>query len=275
MNPLHQFRLKSQGRIPNFLKRSFLATRRFNAEKRALPNFLIIGGQKCGSTALFNYLSQHPQIITSTPKEIFYFTHHFSKDENWYRRHFPLKKTLRKEGAITGEGSTTYLTDPRVPAAAYKLLPNISLIAILREPAARAVSHYYHRVDRGRERRSIDTVFSAQTIQRWTDGNPLDVEDREYFARGDYAAGLERWLMFYPRDQLLVLAAAQLWQTQKTTLDHVFKFLGVGECHIKITKSFNQTRNNRKMPKLMKDLQKSFRRQNKNLQKIENVLSWF
>jgi hypothetical protein len=80
--------LALNGRLPFFAKEAYLRLRELNANQRALPDFLIIGAMKCGTTSLFNYLCSHPRIIGSVPKEIFYFSGHTEGSELWYRRHF-------------------------------------------------------------------------------------------------------------------------------------------------------------------------------------------
>ena len=100
---IHRARLAAAGRLPSIAKAAFLRLREFDAGQRALPDFLVIGAQKGGSTSLFNTLCLHPRIVGSVPKEIFYFDSHFTRGERWYRRHFPRRSILARRGALCGD----------------------------------------------------------------------------------------------------------------------------------------------------------------------------
>ncbi|MEJ2557594.1 MAG: sulfotransferase domain-containing protein, partial [Anaerolineae bacterium] len=119
---------------------------------RVLPDFLIIGAQKCGTDSLFRYLGGHPCIKLASSKEAHYFDLKFDKGINWYRSHFPLipykysVKRLRKQDLITGEATPYYLFHPHAPGRAAAIVPHVKLIVLLRNPADRAYSHYNHEV---------------------------------------------------------------------------------------------------------------------------------
>jgi hypothetical protein len=122
---------------------------------RVLPDFIIIGGQRCGTTALFNLLGQHPCVETSHPKEVHYFDLQYARPLNWYRQHFPTMmsmraRALRGRRVVSGEPSPYYLFHPRVPERLHDL-PGTRLIALLRNPVDRAYSHYQHEVRLGVE----------------------------------------------------------------------------------------------------------------------------
>lgn len=238
MKILQKLRTTFSGAVPEIVKSFYLRICEKDAQNRALPNFLIIGAQKSGSTSLFNYICQHPQIFGSCPKEIFYFNEFYEKGSLWYRRHFPKLKTLDSCAGITGEASTVYLCSERAPARVAKLLPNIRLIAVLREPAARAISHYKHRCQTGRETRSIDSVFSQETIARWSQGEALLERDSIYFERGLYAGQLENWLQHFPREQLLVVQAEKMFAEPFAVAKDVQTFLGVNPIAPRVTKAF-------------------------------------
>ena len=108
-----------------------------------LPGFLIIGAQKSGTTTLFAMLGTHPQLTRPTDKEVHYFSLHYERGEAWYRRHF--------KGEIAFEASPYYIFHPAAPERIRATIPNAKLIAILRDPVQRSISHYFHSVLKGHE----------------------------------------------------------------------------------------------------------------------------
>ena len=200
-----------------------------------LPDFLIIGGMKCGTTSLYAWLAEHPS-VRRTRKEIRYFSQRtrYAYGENWYRAHFPEHEPGRTW--ITGEGSPAYLFVPDAPERAAKLVPHAKLIALLRDPVERARSHWSHQFRRGIESEDLDSTMrralrceTAGGRSPNLDGTPPDPRDRQdsHLARGRYAEQLERWLTYYDRDSLLVLDSAELFERPVPTLNRVLDFLGL------------------------------------------------
>jgi len=207
---------------------------------RALPDFLIIGAQKAGTTALFSYLRRHPTILGPWWKEVSFFDRHFARGPHWYRGQFPTRAHRRLVNrrhhaeALAGEASPGYLFHPDAPKRAAALLPRARLIALLRNPIDRALSHYHHEVALGREPLSFEAAI-AQEPERMR-GELERMRDPTYFshawwnftylARGDYAPQLDRWLAVFPREQLLVLATDELLAQPASTYARVLEFLG-------------------------------------------------
>ena len=135
---------------------------------RALPDFLLIGGQRCGSTSLYTTLCGHPQVLAGAHKEPHFFDNNHLRGEDFYRRLFPLQIHLlareRRLGrrVVTGEATTYYLAHPAVPARVAAMLPDVRLIAILRDPVDRAYSHYQLSVREGRESLPFEQALAAE-----------------------------------------------------------------------------------------------------------------
>jgi sulfotransferase family protein len=199
---------------------------------RPLPDFLILGAQKAGTTALYAYLRKHPAITGPSWKEVSYFDRHHARGEAWYRGNFP--SVLRARGLV-GEASPSYLFHPLAPERVKALVPEARLIALVRDPADRAFSHYQHEVALGREPLSFEDALDAED-RRLVGEEARLLADPAYFshawwnytyrARGLYAEQLERWLAVFPREQLLVLASDDLSADPASAYARVLEFLG-------------------------------------------------
>ncbi len=205
---------------------------RATARARPLPDFLIIGAQKAGTTALYTYLRRHPAITGPSWKEVSFFDRHYARGARWYRGNFP----LRPRGRLVGEASPSYLFHPLAPKRVAALLPDVRLIAILRNPVERAYSHYQHEVALGREVLAFEDALDAEPerlrgeLERMV-ADPAYFSrawwDHTYVGRGLYAEQLDRWLAVFPRDQLLVLTTDDLAERSAETYVRVLAFLGV------------------------------------------------
>jgi hypothetical protein len=198
---------------------------------RPLPDFLILGAQKAGTTALYAYLRWHPDITGPSWKEVSYFDRHYRRGASWYRGNFP----ARARSGLVGEASPGYLFHPLAPERVKATVPDAKLIAVLRDPVGRALSHYHHERALGREPLSFQEALDAEP-QRTHGEEERMLRDPGYFshawwdyaylARGRYAEQLERWFALFPREQLLVLASEELAAEPAKTYAQVLEFLG-------------------------------------------------
>jgi Sulfotransferase domain len=198
---------------------------------RPLPDFLILGAQKAGTTALYAYLRWHPGITGPSWKEVSFFDRHYLRGVAWYRGHFP----LRPRGRLVGEASPAYLFHPLAPERALATVPEARLIALLRDPVDRALSHYHHEVALGREPLSFEDAIDAEPERTRGEEERLIREpgyfshawwDHAYLARGLYALQLERWLAVFPSEQLVVIPSEELAADPAGTYRRVLDFLG-------------------------------------------------
>ena len=133
-----------------------------------LPDFLIIGAARSGTTSLYQYLTEHPSIIPGVGKEIYFFDKKFKKGINWYKSFFPTKfsmaiiKNKQKTKCITGEATPRYLHYPHAPKRIFEFLPKIKLIVLLRNPIDRAYSHYQMEVSSGNEELSFEESIEKE-----------------------------------------------------------------------------------------------------------------
>ena len=248
--------------LPSPVKRVLRpARRRFRyatRKRRILPSFLIIGAQRAGTTSLFRYLLAHPDVAGPSGgdaavwwvKETHFFDEKFTKGVDWYRSFFPLAATReryrkRGHGLQAGEATPYYMFHPAVPARVAATLPDVRLIALLRDPVERAYSHYQMMSRTGREKLDFEEALAAEperlagveealmseTEQVLPSGHRAHHQHRHraYFSRGLYADQLERWLERFDREQLLVVGTEDLLARPQETYADVLGFLGLRE----------------------------------------------
>lgn len=179
-----------------------------------MPNLIVIGAQKCGTTSLHYYLGLHPEIFMTEEKELNYFVEesNWGKGIDWYRSHF-------REGAgILGESSPSYShvqEHQGVPERMHATIPEAKLIYILRDPIERILSHYMHHWASGTEDRPL-----AEALE--------DVVSSPYVSRSMYYRQLKQYLPYFPDSRILVITAeALLHRDRGKTLEKVFSFLNV------------------------------------------------
>ncbi len=199
---------------------------------RRLPDFIIVGAQKCGTTALYAYLEQHPDVASALTKEIHFFDNNYHRGLSWYRAHFPPRMFRRR---TTGEASPSYLVHPLAPSRIRATVPDVRLIVLLRNPADRAYSHFHHNARKGRERRTFDEAVTREA-ERLRDNVDHVLGDVDYFVthyqfsyllRGIYASQLERWMKHFPPERLLILENRDLLEDPQPTFHRTLEFLGL------------------------------------------------
>ncbi len=208
------------------------SARKEDTNQQKPPAFLIIGHGKAGTTALYDYLCQHPQLASAALKEVCYWSQFFNAGETWYRAHFlpvPMASEL-----ITGEASPQYFTDPEAMKRIACERPDIKLILLLREPVSRAYSDYQMLVRFGEEQRSWEEVVEAELRSRTScpiDPAEIDAEAyaddnlNTYLLRSATLPYLKQWLALFPRKQLLILQNSEMHRDTTAVIHQVFDFL--------------------------------------------------
>jgi hypothetical protein len=218
--------------------------RHVTSRLRLLPSFLVIGTQQAGGASLFAALRRHRDVsgpyaghtTVRRSKELHFFDLHFSQGVDWYRSFFPsstrrLSRRLRGRDLVTGEATPSYLADPDVPTRVATVLPDVSLIALLRNPVDRAYWHYEMMRRKGFEPLSLEEALAAEserTANRGrggAQGRPFG--EFAYIGRGLYAEQLERWLAHFPRSRLLAIRAEDYAAQPLEVYEEVVAFLGI------------------------------------------------
>lgn len=194
-----------------------------------LPSFVVIGGQRCGTTSLFADFNAHPLIRPPVTKELQYFTLNYARGLSWYRACFP----RLRPGEFTFEASPFYLFDPAVPARACVDLPDTKFVAMLRNPAERAYSHYTQSCALGQETLSFADALEAEPERlaraRATGGARATTELRaySYFSRGLYAQQLRQWFAHVDPAQMIVLRSEDMFDQPAPTYARLLDFLRI------------------------------------------------
>lgn len=184
--------------------------------KPTLPNLLIIGAAKCGTTSLHNYLALHPEVFMSKKKELYFFDGlTWDRGLDWYKSNFDASYR------VNGESSTRYTHYPLLPGVPERIAQFLGapkLIYILRDPVDRILSNY------------------TQNVDDWPDTPPFDellprIEHASagYVQVSSYFLQLEQYLKIFPRESILVLINERFAADPEGTLRRVFRFIGVEE----------------------------------------------
>jgi Sulfotransferase domain len=216
-------------------------------------DFIVIGAQKSGTTSLFQHLKYHPEIFIPSDKEAPYFSHdqavfevEWSSYMNKIARRVPGVDgpvladpslrwgTITPQYAIGGVWSRLPGVDPSsydertVPARIRERLPDVRLVAVLRDPVERALSHHRMLVRRGEERQTFDElVAQLLTAEGLHDARQRPEERTSYVAWGEYGRILSGYYDVFPREQILILFTEELEQAPDRFLRRVEEFIGV------------------------------------------------
>ena len=218
------------------------------AAARPLPDFLVIGSKRGGTTSLWNWLLAHPGVLPMFPsvqqlKSPHYFDINYTRGEDWYRSHFPTRhareRVEERQGyrPVAGESSPYYMFHPAAPERVRSAMPDARLVVLLRDPVKRAYSNYWERRGSGLE--DLDTFEAAieaeerrlagQAERLLADPSYYSVhhDNHSYLARGRYLEHLRPWLARFPREQLLVLLSEDMYADPAGALARTHEFLGL------------------------------------------------
>lgn len=210
--------------------------RAVTAPTRALPSFIVVGVDICGTTSFYQNLCKHPQIVPSSVKEVHYFDRHYDKSMNWYKTHFPRASAL-KPGQITGEATPDYICDPEAAERLHASGIDFKGIVMLRDPVKRAYALYQkhirlrnkhvldgegvipfaplirreleylrqHTVDEALYRACFKDIRARHAANKQGTTAQVSYTFPPYLLRGLYHLQLGMWLRLFPREKLLIL----------------------------------------------------------------------
>ena len=193
-----------------------------------LPDFLIVGPQKCATTWLYNCLHQHPDVLMPDSDFVHYFDMFYHKDETWYRNHF----SEYDDESTVGEVTRTYIRDEMAPERIAETLPEIKLIFTLRNPIDRAFSHWWHEKSKDKHSFEFSEVLENYDLyQNW-------------IVPGFYYRHLMRFSQHFPDEQMKICFFDDLVEDNKTYIQDVYSFLEIDDGYVpsQIDQKVNQGR---------------------------------
>ena len=214
------------------------------ASSRVLPDFIIIGTARSGTTSLFYNICEHPCVIPAAYDEIGFFDSNYHLGLNWYRSMFPTKKHMEKvkkntEFAITGEDTPFYIWSPTVAKRILKIIPNVKLIVLFRNPVDRAYSNYHLGVRAGSENLSFEDAIQSE-LDRLKNSEIESDDDvkkytipRSYIAKGFYSDQLKIWLKLFKSEQLLITSTEDFESNTENILNKIYDFLEIPQINLK------------------------------------------
>jgi len=275
--------------MPSLINRALYKARRIRHKLtgsiRVLPDFLIIGVPRAGTSSLYNYLIQHPNIVPALWKEVNYFNLNYNKGVNWYKSHFPSTlikfyyTKIKKTNFMTGEATPEYLYRKIDAKRVHDLLSNVKIILLLRNPVDRAHSDYWQSKRKGRVSLPIEEVMKNQINEKPKPIEEIDTEENnekelyrfrgKFLFRGLYVDLVKYYLETFPNDQILILKSEDLFADPQAAFDQVLNFLKLPNFKLKKFKKFNFHDDQSKIDKkLRKTLQDYFEPHNKKLYKL-------
>jgi hypothetical protein len=221
---------------------------------RLLPDFLIIGAQRCGTTSLQRYLIQHPCIAPSFRKEVHFFDRNLKKGVGWYRTHFPSAPykyyvtTILGRSFLTGEASAAYLFYPHAPKKVLQTVPRAKLIVLLRNPVDRAYSQYQHEASLKYETLPFEEALDQEPRRLEGEREKMLIDEgydsysyrhHSYLSRGVYADQLAIWMKLFSREQMLILQSEDFFNRPSSVFQKVLQFLDLPPCELREYKTYN------------------------------------
>lgn len=225
-------------------------------KQRLLPSFIIIGATRSGTTSLYLHLISHPNVLPNSKKETVFFNYAYHTNPDWYRIYFPttleqekMQEQRKQKIMITGDATPSYLIDPFVPKRIFKMLPNVKLIVLLRNPIDRAYSHFYHNVSLGIEKLTFEQAIKKEPGRISKSFEELQNEKFtfndnfiSYFLRlmtfkvknyykfsyletGKYYQHLKNWMNVFPKKQFLIIKNEDYFNNPKKIYEQVQDFL--------------------------------------------------
>ncbi len=220
------------------------------------PKFVIPGFMKSGTTSVYSYLSNHPQVLPAVNKELHFFNSSFKQDIDYYLAHFP--QISNSKNYITGEATPGYIYSSRIAQQIFALFPNMKFIVLLRNPADRAISSYYHkhRVDSEYYKYTLTQVTQRclnKTIEKipslidqwfdWLFYDSLSSLREKYQSFTNYILlpdllgslyiyYLKEWMNIFPREQFLIIQSENLFENPSATMKQVYNFLDLEDNYI-------------------------------------------
>lgn len=212
-------------------------------QDRVMPGCVIVGAQKAGTTSLFAYLAQHPQMLEPSSKEVHYFDYNYHRGEDWYRAHFPKQGDLDTAAAaangpvMTFEASPYYMYHPLAVDRMAADLPGVRAIAMLRHPISRTYSHFWHEKRKDQDATELARAIAEEPERLAGEAEKLIAGAPDYYSyahqhysyvdRSRYAPQVRNLHEKLGRENVLVMKSEAFFTDPEGQTNRAFEFLGL------------------------------------------------
>ena len=247
---------------------------------RVLPDFFVIGAVRSGTTSLFHYLNQHPNIAGASYDELGYFDDNYHLGISWYKSLFPTiftKRKIEKEHGkfLTFDDTPFYIYNPLVAKRIKNEFPNAKMILLLRNPIDRAYSNY-NLVENSKKtfeeiiNQEINEIENTTIKQSKDEFHLVNNFYEKILTRGFYAKQLEYWYKIFPKEKILIQSSEEFSKNTHNVLNQIFSFLEIKQFTIKDIGKYNVRKFPPMKQKTRDDLIEFFRPYNESLYKLIN-----
>jgi len=225
------------------LETASVAAGHASSSLRIAPSWFIVGGQRCGSSSLYEYMVAHPLITRSAVKEIHYYDNNFQRGDSWYRAYFPTRLYARLTAMrlgrepLAGDATPYYMAHPHALGRIAKEYPVAKILVVLRNPVDRAYSHYFHERGIGHEPlASFEEAIDREPERLKGEAERMAADpgyysfahqNFSYVTRGFYVQQLEHLFSLFPRQNVKILSSGELSKDTAGAMAGVFGFLGL------------------------------------------------
>ena len=248
------------------------------AAQRKLPDFLVIGGKRCGTTTLFEFLRQHQMIAEPVIDHMGFFDDNYSIGINYYKSFFPIKteETAKK---LDYDVTTSYLTSPFVAERVAKEIPNVKIIVLLRNPTSRAWSDYNASQKKDASEEEFQTYIDdelqeleASDFEEKVSKNDYNMSEPfpNFIKKGLYSVYLKKWLKLFPRKNFLFISTESFSNDENKVFKQIFDFLGLSNFEIHKLQRMSKGNYEKLNPKIKNKLDLFFAPHNDELFKLIN-----
>ncbi|HLR97899.1 MAG TPA: sulfotransferase [Jiangellaceae bacterium] len=267
----------------SLLRRGYVGLGAVTSAQRLRPDLIVVGGQRCGTTSLFRALEQHPQLVRPTlNKGINYFDINYDRGEQWYAGHFPTARSVRHRTggdrrAVAFEASGYYLFHPLAPERIARDLPDIKIIAMLRDPVERAFSAWKHERARGYEAEPFDRAIEMESERTRGEADRMRKDPGyqsyahrhfAYAARGDYPKLLGWYYDLLPAAQIHVVYSEDFFANPAAEFARITRFLDVDHAPGLLFEQHNARRSGPMPPRAQRLLEERFAGQGDQLEAL-------
>lgn len=260
---------------------------KLTADFHALPDFLIIGAAKSGTSSLYEYLNHHPSILPCVVKEPNYFTEYYDRGLDWYKSCFPYKiQKIFAQGQklIIGEATARYYWYPYAAKRAHRIVPKAKIIILLRNPIDRSFSHYKMRFNNRKVKQFFEEEIRDEPKNlegEW--GKMLNDESyfsfkfnsNGYLSKGLYINYIKKWFEFFPKNQILVIKAEDFFSDSEKITNQTLEFLGLRPFKLKKYEIMRKGMESQLKPETRQKLIEYFKPYNQQLYKfLERDFGW-